>query len=399
VFRAAARIVAGPFVERLLVTAAHSMGELPRPDGEARVHAMGPDPDRILILGAGIVSGVGVASHELGIGGHIARRLSALTGRGADVELLGVPELTAAGAAKLIADSDLARFDAIVVILGTREAIGLRAASAWERDIRTLLESITAGGPPRLPVFMVAIAPLPRTLPMGRMLGPIVGRHVERLNAATRSACSGAVHFVELGPNTVGDFSGLSATSTYAGWAAQIAEQIHPVLDVAVPVRSAPCVDEAYRQESLDAMGVLDSPPTAELDALARTAKDLFGVMAAAVNLIDHDRQVMKSAAGLDRSDIPRSQSFCSTTVDIGGAFVLEDTRLDPRFSRFDAVQQGILFYAGYPVEAPNGQRVGTLCLFDSRPRTFTSADESLLRELALRVQAELWAAPRVAVR
>lgn len=360
---------------------------------------MGPDPDRILVLGAGIVSGVGVASHELGIGGHLARRLSALTGRGADVELLGVPELSATGAVKLLADSDLARFDAIVIMLGTREAIGLRAASAWERDIRTLLELITASAPPSLPTFMVGIAPLPPTLPMGRMLGPIVGRHVERLNAATRSACSGAVHFVELGPTFVGDFSGMSGTATYAGWAAQIAEQMHPVLDSAVPVRTAPCVDEAYRQESLDAMGVLDSPPTAQLDALARTAKDLFGVMAAAVNLIDHDWQVMKSAAGVERTDLPRSQSFCSTTVELGGALVLEDTRLDPRFSGFDAVQEGILFYAGYPIEAPNGQRIGTLCLFDSHPRTFTSADESLLRELALRVQAELWASPRVAVR
>lgn len=397
--KGAARVVAGPFIERLLVSAAHSMGELPRPNGAPRVHAMGPDPDRVLMLGAGIVSGVGVASHELGIGGYLARRLSVLTGRGADVELLAARELTVAGARKLLADADLARFDAVVVMLGSREAIGLRAASAWGRDIRGLLDRIAESAPPALPVFMVSIAPLPKALPFGRMLGPMVGRHIERLNAVTREASSGSAHFVRLGATGTGDSGESRDASTYAVWADQIAVQMQPVLDAAVPLRSAICTDEELRLASLEAMGVLDSPPTAELDALARTAKDLFGVMGAAVNLIDRDVQVMKASAGIVRSDLPRSESFCSTTVELGGALVLEDTRLDPRFSGFAAVQQGILFYAGYPVEAPNGQRIGTLCLFDTRPRTFTSADESLLRELALRVQSELWASPRVGAR
>ena len=49
-----------------------------------------------------------------------------------------------------------------------------------------------------------------------------------------------------------------------------------------------------------------------------------------------------------------------------------------------------VRFYAGYPVEAPNGMRVGALCLTDPVPRAFSRADEALLRELALRVQALL---------
>jgi GAF domain-containing protein len=146
-------------------------------------------------------------------------------------------------------------------------------------------------------------------------------------------------------------------------------------------------------------MDILDSPPTAELDALARVAKNLFGVRGAAVNLIDHDRQHMKAAHGLERTDAPRSESFCSTTVEEGGFLVIEDTRLDPRFSGYPVVQRGVVFYAGYPVEAPNGQRIGTLCLFDNEPRSFTKADKSLLRELALRVQRELWSNSRVLAR
>ncbi|MDP3208511.1 MAG: hypothetical protein Q8M65_05130, partial [Rhodoglobus sp.] len=50
-----------------------------------------------------------------------------------------------------------------------------------------------------------------------------------------------------------------------------------------------------------------------------------------------------------------------------------------------------VRFYVGYPIEAPNGQRIGTLCVVDSRPRRFTPAEHSLLRELAGQVQTVLW--------
>ena len=394
--RGAARAVAGPVVGRILVSAAHADGELPHPKGAARVHAMGPDPDRILMLGAGVVSGIGVASYELGIGGHLARRLSGYTGRGADIELVGAPELSPAGARRLLAGVDPERFDAIVIMLGPREAVGLRSARSWARDIRALFAhlAITA---PTLPIFMSAISPLPTVVPFAPVLRPLVTRHIERLNAATRELCSSfGAHFVPAARLTLNDFGALSDTSTYHAWAEPIAAHLAPVLDAVVPDGRVVCGDEELRQASLDAMGVLGGPPSPQLDAIARTAKDLFGVMAAAVNLIDHDRQTMLAASGVERVDGPRSESFCSTAVARGGILVLEDTRLDPTFSGFSAVQQGILFYAGYPVEAPNGQRIGTLCLFDTQPRAFTSADESLLRELALRVQAELWATPRV---
>ena len=395
-----ARGITGPLVERILISAAHAHGELPRPNGEPRVHAMGPDPDRILLVGAGIVRGLGVASYELGLGGHLARRLSALTGRGADIELIGVPALTVPAAAKILAGVELERFDAVVFILGAREAIGLKSPRAWERDIRAMLAHIARRGPPSLSVFMIGIAPLPRVIPFDRWIAPAVARHVDRLNAAMAAACADVgARFIPSGGQTVADFGSLTDTSTYAAWSVPVAVAMHEALDDAVPVQLLLPPDEELRQASLDAMGILDSPSSTELDALARVAKDLFGVAGAAVNLIDNERQHMMAGAGFERQDLPRSESFCSVTVKSSGALICEDTRLDPRFAGFAAVRDGILFYAGYPIEAPNGQRIGTLCLFDTEPRRFTSADQSLLRELALRVQAELWSRPRVTSR
>lgn len=393
--------MSGILVERILVSAARSRGSLPRPSGEPRVHAMGPDPDRILMIGGGPVRGVGVASHELGIGGYLARKLSALTGRGADVELLGIPGITVGAAQRLIPTLDLSRFDAVVVMLGAREALGLKSPVAWARGLRAFLDALDAAAPPTVSVFVVGLAPLPSVVPLSSFFGPIVGRQVDRLNATTMQVCTQTgAYFIPFEPDSGAELGPFGDSTSYVSWAEPLAAHMYRSLDAGVAVPTTRTLaDEDVRQASLDALGVLDRPPTAELEAIARVAKDLFGVLGASVNLIDNDRQHMLAAAGVERADRPRSDSFCSATVDLGGALVVEDARLDARFNRLPAVAlDGVQFYAGYPVEAPDGQRVGTLCVFDVVPRTFTSADRSLLRELALRAQAELWASARARV-
>jgi hypothetical protein len=47
-------------------------------------------------------------------------------------------------------------------------------------------------------------------------------------------------------------------------------------------------------------------------------------------------------------------------------------------------------FYAGYPVEAADGTRIGALCVFDREPRSADSIDLTALRDLALAIQREL---------
>ena len=44
---------------------------------------------------------------------------------------------------------------------------------------------------------------------------------------------------------------------------------------------------------------------------------------------------------------------------------------------------------------AEQGVRVGALCVVDTKPRRFSRAEASLLRDLALQVQAVLWAGAR----
>ena len=388
------RFMAHRVVSRMLIEATRAAGAVPQPHGAPRVHRPGPDPDRILLVGGGAVRGLGVASHELGIGGHIARRLSTITGRGVDLELRGVSGLTAADVPSLLETGPtLAQFDVLVLMAGTREAMYLPSVTGWRREIHTLLARIAELSPPSMAVVIGSIPPLPTALPLSGRFGPLVGRHIARLNLETKAACAAAgfsyVAFTQETdvPRSFGD------TSVYRHWAVAIAEELAITLDSPSPRLPAEPVDEDRRLAALDALGIFDRRSSVELENLTRTAKNLFGVGGAAVNLVGRDRTRTISADGGEIGDAPRPESFCALTVRLGGIVVSEDTRTDPRVNQLRPVQEyGIRFYAAYPIEAPGGERIGTLCLFDTEPREFSATDRALLRGLALQVQAVLWA-------
>ena len=51
-----------------------------------------------------------------------------------------------------------------------------------------------------------------------------------------------------------------------------------------------------------------------------------------------------------------------------------------------------IRFYAGFPIEAPSGVKIGALCILDTEPRGGRREfNEVFLREMALRAQREIW--------
>jgi len=52
------------------------------------------------------------------------------------------------------------------------------------------------------------------------------------------------------------------------------------------------------------------------------------------VSFLDGQRQWFKSRIGLDITEAPRENSFCSHTVSQKGVFVVEDAASDARFAR-----------------------------------------------------------------
>lgn len=157
-------------------------------------------------------------------------------------------------------------------------------------------------------------------------------------------------------------------------------------------IKPATPVDEATRIGTLRALDILDTPAEERFDRLTRLAKRLFGVPIALVSLVDTNRQWFKSCDGLSVTETSREISFCGHAILSDDILLIPDARLDERFSDNPLVvgDPHIRFYAGCPLKAPNGSRLGTLCLIDVVPRSFNDDDLHPLRDLAHMAEQEI---------
>ena len=163
---------------------------------------------------------------------------------------------------------------------------------------------------------------------------------------------------------------------------------------VAAPHSRPSADDDAARVRALEELDVLDTGPERRFDRITRLAQRVFGVANASITLIDHDSQHIKSqqASGLTLQDGPRADAFCDYTIRRPDTLVVEDAAADDRFAENPLVVGAphLRFYAGHPLEAPGGQRVGALCLIDDHPRLLGASERELLEELAGWVEDEL---------
>ncbi len=149
---------------------------------------------------------------------------------------------------------------------------------------------------------------------------------------------------------------------------------------------------ENRRLAALDDLQLLGTGREERFDRITRLAQRVFDVPIATVTLIAEDHLWFKSAQGMpiDRAD--RQASFCDRTMALRRTHVVTDARQDPVFAGAPAVcgPPHVRFYAGHPLTGPGGMVVGTLCLFDTRPRILDAREVSLLEELARWTQEEL---------
>lgn len=154
--------------------------------------------------------------------------------------------------------------------------------------------------------------------------------------------------------------------------------------------------DESQRVASLHAANLLDGGHVQGLERLTRMAREYFGSLASAVNLITVDRQLTPAVTGIALDEMPRSAAICNETIRFDHTLIVPDTLRDPRFNTNSYVTGGprIRFYAGHPIQGSGGYRIGALCVLDDKPRHFTPGDERKLRTLAALAQLELWPYP-----
>jgi diguanylate cyclase (GGDEF)-like protein len=150
--------------------------------------------------------------------------------------------------------------------------------------------------------------------------------------------------------------------------------------------------NEPTRLSTLRSLKLLDTPAEERFDRLTRLARRLFDVPIALVSLLDENRQWFKSCAGLGVQETARDISFCGHAIMQDDVFMIPDALADERFQDNPLVtgDPGIRFYAGQPLTVPNGSKLGTLCLIDTRPRELDDVERGLLRDLAHIAEQEI---------
>ncbi|MCC5812157.1 MAG: GAF domain-containing protein [Ectothiorhodospiraceae bacterium] len=144
--------------------------------------------------------------------------------------------------------------------------------------------------------------------------------------------------------------------------------------------------NEQRRVEQLRAYRVMDTPREQGFDDLVLLASRLFEVPIALVTLIGEERQWFKASVGFEESETRRDEAFCAYAINAPRhVMVVEDTQQDPRFRGHRAVvgEPWLRFYAGAPLVTPEGDALGTLCVLDTRPRTFSNSEQEALKALA----------------
>lgn len=122
------------------------------------------------------------------------------------------------------------------------------------------------------------------------------------------------------------------------------------------------------------------------MDELSEIASLICDVPISLITFIDEDRLWFKVHKGLDINENKREGSFCQHALNKPKEiFVVEDALIDPLFKN-NALVNGypnIRFYAGAPLETPNGNILGTLCIIDNKPRKISDNQKKALQILA----------------
>ncbi len=146
--------------------------------------------------------------------------------------------------------------------------------------------------------------------------------------------------------------------------------------------------NEIHRQLAVEKYGLLDTLPEESYDNITSLISYICETPISLVSLIDKNRNFLKSHYGVPMNESPREISFCGHTINSDETLVIvEDSRKDERFHDNPLVtEHNAIFYAGAQLIDSDGYKLGTLCVFDTKPRTLTPEQKKALLSMAKQV-------------
>jgi GAF domain-containing protein len=145
-------------------------------------------------------------------------------------------------------------------------------------------------------------------------------------------------------------------------------------------------VNDQSRVLALASYQILDTQPEGYFDNLAQIMARCFDMPIALISLVDKERVFFKANVGMPGTqNVSRGISLCSLAILEPEPIVFENALKEPCLlaNPLVAGEFGLRFYAGAPITTDEGFNIGTVCLVDKKPRSFTELDKDLLSRFA----------------
>lgn len=147
--------------------------------------------------------------------------------------------------------------------------------------------------------------------------------------------------------------------------------------------------NEQDRLNTLYSYQILDTLPEKDFDDITILASEICQTPIASISIIDADRQWLKSKVGMLSQETPREITFCGHAINnVEEILLVPNSEEDERFRDNPLVtgEPHVIFYAGVPLKAEDGNVLGTLCVIDTKPRQLNESQLKSLKALANQV-------------
>lgn len=146
--------------------------------------------------------------------------------------------------------------------------------------------------------------------------------------------------------------------------------------------------NEKERQEAVNKYKNLNRLSIETYDNITSLVASICNVPVSLISIIDNDRNFFKSNFGLNLNENTRNYSFCGHAInDTEEITIVTDSRNDERFFDNPSVLTGdAIFYAAVPLITSDGYKLGTMCVFDNKPRELDDNQKKALLTLAKQV-------------
>ncbi|MCC2546307.1 GAF domain-containing protein [Hymenobacter sp. BT175] len=146
--------------------------------------------------------------------------------------------------------------------------------------------------------------------------------------------------------------------------------------------------DELERLRSLRAHDILPTLIEPLFDEFVALTAQVFSLPISLIAVVEEEEVYYPANHGMAGNDRqPRVEALCSTAIEKSRAVVYHDLALETSNLSPEAVRAAeaneLRFYAGALLRLPDQRPLGTLCIIDRQPRTFSADEQQMLDNLA----------------